>query len=169
MKDRKFNKHNRDKRINTIIEIRSEILTMLRDLGKDLDNGLYASNQRDEIRQEIKEIAQMVRNKDGYMERIKELKPISKNERKINTDLITETRKKAIALLKLKRDNIVATQYDSEELEIIEKEIEETKLLIKEKDRFIIRAKSKLEKDEKVKKRNPYLSKYFKRDDDPEL
>lgn len=161
MKNRKFSKKN-DKEKNTIIEIRKEILIMLRGLSKDLDRELYNSAERTKINEEVKEIALLIRDKDMYTKRMKNLQPLSKEEKYVKDDLIRETRKKVRALLKLKIDAIVPGQYDQEELSIVYDEIEGAKQLVYEKDRLIIH-KSKKDEENDRPKVNPHLAKYFKK------
>lgn len=169
MGNSKYSKDNKNKILNTLIEIRKEILTMLHGLGKDLDRELYNTTEQSRIRQEVKEIAEMVRDKDKYMDKAELLEPLGKNKM-INTDiLINETRKKVKALLKYIRDNIVATQYDPEEFKVVEKELEDVKYLVDVKDRILRSRNLRIVDGDIVKRQNPYLRKYFKMEDDPEV
>ncbi len=160
MKNRKFNKHNREKKVNTIIEIRTEILKLIREFGDDLDRELYDSEDRKFINEEVKQIAKMVRDKDSLVQKANNLPKISKNDREKNDELTEETRMKIVTLLRKKRDSIVVGQYDAEELEIVDRELLEMQYLIKEKDRLVPHLNPKT-KEVKQPKVNPYLSKYF--------
>ena len=167
MKNRKFTKKN-DKKINTIIEIRKEILVMLRDLSKDLDRELYNSDERKKINQEVKEIALLIKDKDMYTRKMENLQPLSKEEMYVKDDLIRETRKKVRSLLRLKIDVIVPGQYDSEELPIVYSEIEDAKRLVYEKDRLIIHEKPDHSDNDPGPKVNPHINKFFKMNDNQE-
>lgn len=163
MKNKKFSKKN-DKEVNTKIEIRKEILVLLRDFSKDLDRELYNSNERLKIHDEVKEIASLIKDKDMFMRRVECLEPLTKEEMYVKDDLIRETRKKVRALLRLKIDSIVAGQYDSEEFKIVFNEVEEAKQLIYEKDRLIIPKKPDYSDSDSAKKRNSHVKKYFNMD-----
>lgn len=56
------------KETNTKIEIRKEILTMIRKKYDDICVGDYDSTELEIVQTELKEIAEMVRDKDRYME-----------------------------------------------------------------------------------------------------
>ena len=157
MKNRKFSKKN-EKEINTIIEIRKEILEMLRDFSNDLDRELYDSSERSRINQEVKEIALLIKDKDSYMKKMEVLAPLSREEMYVKDDLIRDTRKKVKRLLKLKLDVIVPGQYDRVELPIIFDEIEQAMNLLYEKDRLIVHKN----KDKNKPQVNPHLEKFFK-------
>lgn len=168
MKNKKFSKNN-DKKVNTIIEIRKEIFTLLRDLSEDLDRELYNSDERKKINQEVKEIALLIKDKDMYIRKMENLQPLSKKEMYVKDDLIRETRKKVGALLKSKIDVIVPGQYDSVELPIVCSEIEDAKRLVYEKDRLIIHKKPDYSDSDSEPKVNPYLNKYFKMNNNQDL
>ena len=69
MGNRKFSKSNKEKRVNTIIEIRKEILEMLRDLNTDLGWEVTNPEDRAKIDNEVREIAKIISSKDAYMEK----------------------------------------------------------------------------------------------------
>lgn len=166
MKNKKFSKKN-DKEVNTIIEIRKEILVMLRDLSKDLDRELYNSEERAKIHQEVMEIARLIKDKDMFMRRMEHLEPTTKEEMYVKDNLIRETRKKVRALLRLKIDSIVAGQYDRDELVIVLNEIEGAKELVYEKDRLIIPKKPEQEDSNSKPKVNLHINKFFKMSNNP--
>ena len=103
MKKKKFSRKNKDKKVNTIIEIRKEMLQILHNLSENLDRELFTSTQRNTIKAEIREIAEMIRDKDKLMKRVENLGPISRSERVIDNNLIEQTRKNVISLLHKKR------------------------------------------------------------------
>lgn len=178
MKKKKFSRKNKDKKVNTIIEIRKEMLQILHNLSENLDRELFTSTQRNTIKAEIREIAEMIRDKDKLMKRVENLGPISRSERVIDNNLIEQTRKNVISLLHKKRKSIVATQYDLEELEIVDNELTDAEKLIFEKDRIVNKVINRNHEDEKENvhirkyfnipeekpKINPHLQRYFKVD-----
>lgn len=167
MKSRKFSIDNSDKKVNTIIEIRKEILIELHNLCEDIDDEKYGVRGKVLARQEIKSIAEMVRDKDKLMKRAGSLYKISQRDRKKVDPFIKTIRLSAISALKHKKESIVATQYDTEELEIVYRELDESETLILEKDRLIdVREKGTSEK-EQGRKQNPFISKYFKIEENP--
>lgn len=178
MKKKKFSRKNKDKKVNTIIEIRKEMLQILHNLSENLDRELFTSTQRNTIKAEIREIAEMIRDKDKLMKRVENLGPISRSERVIDNNLLEQTRKNVISLLHKKRKSIVATQYDLEELEIVDNELTDAEKLIFEKDRIVNKVINRNHEDEKENvhirkyfnipeeepKINPHLQRYFKVD-----
>lgn len=169
MKNKKFSRHNKDKKVNTIIEIRKEILTTLRDLSEDLDRELFNSKERTKIRRDVREVAEMIRDKDRYMNKVNELDVIPKNELVPHDKLLRDTRRKIKVMLKYKLGAIVSNQYDVEELEIVEQEIYDAMRLIDEKDRLVIRRRCCVNTEDNEMWVNPHLKKHFKMDDGPDM
>lgn len=163
----KFSENNKDKRTNTIIEIRKEILTILRDIGDDLNRELSNFEEQKKISKEVKQIAKLIRDKDMYMKKASDLEKLSKKEMYVKDDLIRETRNRAKILFELNFYNLNVEKYDSEELEIIFNEIEEAKYLLYEKDRLIEPENKEIEKEIRVPT-NPHLKKFFNMDAKPE-
>ncbi len=62
---------------NTIFHIRNAMLKIMHEYAENLDSEVYNTEQRKSIKAEIKEIAEMVRDKDIYMKTLGELKPIA--------------------------------------------------------------------------------------------
>lgn len=147
--------------INIIIGIRKEVLTELRNLCESFDREKYTTVQRKVISQEIREIAELVSEKDSAIKRLEELKN-SKYENTVKEgSLVDIVRKKVINLLKKIRLNILAIEYDGE-YSIIDRELEEIEKIVKEKDRLV---RSKVQDFYRGGTRNPYISKYFKMED----
>ena len=169
MKNRKFSKKNKDKKIHTIIEVRKEILTMLRDISIDVASELSESSGKDKVLLDVKEIAEMIKDKDRYIDKVNELEVIPKSQKYVKDSLIRETRERIKKLLKNKLDSIVATQYDAEELVIVQKEIGDARHLVDEKDRLVIRCKRSINAKKNSTGVNPYLKKYFNMDDGPDM
>lgn len=70
------------KNINTKIEVRKEILEIVRKKYDNICVGDYDSEELEVIQKELKEIAKMVRDKDKYIELMEEYK----NKRDKNID-----------------------------------------------------------------------------------
>ena len=136
MTDNKYSKCNRSKRVNTIIEIRKEILYAIHEACEGLDREVYTLDERDTIKKEFRAIAEMIRDKDKFVRRAICLEKISKKERHQPTPLVAWVRQSTMQMISKKRDSIVATQYDDDELEIVKSELEEMELLVTEKDRL---------------------------------
>lgn len=154
-----------DKRVNTIIEIRKEILEALRKKSDNIDRLIFTREQQKVARQEIREIAEMVSEKDALMEKLKQLCKVSKKRHNQTFCLIYEVRREVADVLHKIKANIVAEQYDKEELEIVLKELKEFELILDEKDRLVGgQARGIILKDatsDELKEINPHLSKYF--------
>ena len=160
MKRKRFSWYDRDKRVNTIIEIRKEMLYEIRKISEGLDREIYTLNERSIARRELRAIAEMIRDKDKLMRIAYVLPKISKNDREKNIPIVSKMREFVIKIFYNKKNDIIATQYDKEELEIVHKELKEMETLVIEKDR--IRPKRGKEIFENTEKRqNPYLNKYF--------
>jgi len=160
-----LNKEN--KRVNTIIEIRKQILEMLHSLCTDIDNEFYKSKERSIIKKDVVEIAEMVRDKDMYMKALDNFGNKCKKDNSQNTKNIKDIRSRVIALLHQKNDSIVATQYDNEEFGIISSELKDLEKMIMVKDKLLLDTNVQLVNDKKLKKVNPFISKFFKMDAGP--
>jgi len=169
MKNKKVCRCNKYKKTNTIIEIRKEMLEIMREFIDDLDNKHSINSQEKSlIMAEVMQIAEMIRDKDKLMPKLEDLSIQDKKNRKVDNETIKETRKKIIESLRKKKDSIIATQYDSEELEIVENELGDVEKLIVEKDRLLVKPSLESEKDKKSKI-NPHLKRFFKMDTENEL
>jgi len=71
-----------NKSINTKIEVRKEILEIIHKKYDNICVGDYNSEELEVIQKELKEIAEMVRDKDKYIELMKEHK--NKKDKNIN-------------------------------------------------------------------------------------
>mgnify|MGYP007101902445 CR=1 FL=1 len=169
MKNKKFSKHNKDKRINTIIEIRKEVLEAIQFKYNNLDFGKYNEEDRKNIRKELREIAELVRDKDIVVEQLEDFESAVRANKNEKVDLIGETRKQVIKMLHFKRDSIIATQYDQEELGIVHQELKEMEDMVIEKDRLFGCSQQKGQCKAENKKRNAHLNKYFNFDAGPNL
>ena len=85
---------NREWLINIIIGIRKEVLTKLRALVDSFDREKYTLAQRKVIRQEITEIAELVREKDSADKKREELRESHFVHSIEEGSLIDEVRKK---------------------------------------------------------------------------
>lgn len=169
MKNKKVCRCNKYKETNTIIEIRKEMLEMMRGFIDDLDSKHSINSQEKSlIKAEVMQIAEMIRDKDKLMLKLEDLSIQDKKDRKVDNETIKETRKKIIESLRKKKDSIIATQYDSEELEIVENELGDVEKLIVEKDRLLVKPSLESKKDKKSKI-NPHLKSFFKMDTENEL
>ena len=152
----------REKIFNTTVEIRKEVMTKIRDYGESLDREKYAKVERDMIRQEGKEIAKMIAEKDRYMNFLALLERDPNTETVKGVGKIYNTRADIVNILKNIQEAIVATQYDKVELQIVERELREMGLLIRNKDRLIrSKAKDIMFENRARRKPNPYILKYF--------
>ena len=152
----------REKIFNTTVEIRKEVMTKIRDYGESLDREKYAKVERDMIRQEGKEIAKMIAEKDRYMNFLALLERDPNTETVKGVGKIYNTRADIVNILKNIQEAIVATQYDKVELRIVERELHEMGLLIRNKDRLIrSKAKDIMFENRARRKPNPYILKYF--------
>ena len=152
---------NREWLINIIIGIRKEVLTKLRALVDSFDREKYTLAQRKVIRQEITEIAELVKEKDSAVKKREELRESHFVHSIEEGSLIDEVRKKAIKQLHEIRKNILAIEYDGE-YAIIDKELNDIENLVNDKDKLI---RSRVSTYYRGGKMNPYLSKYFKMDE----
>ena len=168
MKNKKICRSNKYKETNTIIEIRKEMLEMMREFTDDLGSKHSINSQEKSlIKAEVIQIAEMIRDKDKLMLKLEDISVEGKNDRKIDDEIIKDTRKKIIDLLRKKKDSVVATQYDSEELEIVENELKDVEKLIIEKDRLIVKQSLESPKNKKSEI-NPHLKRFFKMNPEPE-
>lgn len=126
---------------NTIYYIRTLMLKIMHEYGENLDREVYDTKQRTSIKAEIKEIAEMIRDKDNYMKTYENLDTIRKDERMPIDQLTKETRDNMIKLLHNERNKIVATQYSSKELKVVDQELKDVEKLIKEKDRVLLKTR----------------------------
>lgn len=163
------NKDDKNKIINTIIEIRKDILIVLRKKCDNIDRLIDNESQQSIARQEIREIAEMVSEKDSIMEKLKQLNNQKKCGYNQTFSLIYSVRDDIIDTINSIKSNIVVAQYDEEELEIVYKELKEFELMIKDKDRLVASlARGEILKNatsEELSRINPHLSKYFCMDD----
>ena len=151
--------------INAIIGVRREVLFRLRALSDSFDREKYTKAQRTAISQEIREVAEMVSEKDSFMERREQIKDIPFENNVKQDSLIGITRAKIKKMLNDIRESILTIEYDREYC-VIDRELKEIEQLVEEKDRFI---HSKVPGYYAGGKVNPYISKYFNVDDDPEI
>lgn len=169
----KFSKYNRDKLVNTIIETRKEILEALRLKSDNLDREVYNKAERKIIKQEIREIAEMVSMKDVFIKNLKQLDRIKKIGDNTPFSTVYRTRRDAINILHDIRNDIIATQYDEEELAIVEQELNDVELMITDKDRLVVgKARQELlieASPAELKRMNPHLGRFFKMDIDPNI
>ncbi len=155
----------RDWLINIIIGIRKQVLIELRALGESFDREKYTKVQRDAINQEIREIAELVSEKDSEIKRLEILKNCEYDNKIKEGSLIDVVRKKVVTLLNKMRVNVLAVEYDGE-YSIIDRELKEIEDMVKNKDRLV---RSKVQYYYRGGTRNPYISRYFKIDDKPEI
>lgn len=155
----------RDWLINIIIGIRQEVLMKLRALSESFDREKYTMVQRNAINQEIREIAELISEKDSTIKRVDELKDSIYGEKIKEGSLIDIVRKKVIDLLNKIRANVLAVEYD-DEYSIIDRELKEIEKIVKEKDKLVC---TKNQCYYRGKTRNPHISKYFKIDETPEI
>ena len=163
----KFN-NNPEKRewlISIIIGIRKEVLIKLRKLSDSYDREKYTSSQRKAIAKEIKEIAELVSEKEKHQKKMEE-KNESKYLEKVKAGSLVDTvRNDVLMLLNEIRAGVLAIEYDGE-YAIIDKELTDIAELVKNKDRLI---RSGVQYYYRGGKENPYLRNFFKIDDNPEL
>lgn len=154
-----------DKEINTIIEIRKDILVTLRKQSDNIDRIINNKSEQSIAKQEIKEIAEMVSEKDALMAELRQLNKVPKSAYNQTFSLIYSVRNEVISAIHKIESNIIATQYDEEELRIVFKELKEFELMIKEKDRiFAGQARGQVLKTatlDELNRINPHISRYF--------
>mgnify|MGYP007056163808 CR=1 FL=1 len=168
MKNKKFSRNNKNKRVNTIIEIRKEVLEMIRSIGDTIDLDLHTEKNQKIIKKELREIAEMVRDKDRLIERLEELKVNKKKIKEDEKSLTNQIKAQVIIMLHARRKNIIATQYDEEELAIIDLELNEIERMVREKERLIKR-KNQDGQGKSNGRINPHMSRYFKMDCGPNI
>ena len=161
-------KNNPEKRewlISIIIGIRKEVLIKLRELSDSYDREKYTLSQRKAIAKEIEEIAELVSEIARNKEKLEEKKDYKSANTLKEGSLIYSVRKDVLQLLDKIRESILALEYDGE-YSIIDKELNDIKDLVKNKDRLI---RSGVQYYYRGGKENPYLRKFFKIDENPEL
>ena len=168
MKKKKICRGNKNKETNTIIEIRKEILEMLREFHDKIDDKFLSKQEKDSCKAEVRQIAEIIRDKDKYMLKLERLGKAKKSEKEINDENINKIRTQIIGLLYKKRNSITMNQYDSKEFQIIDKELMETEKLITEKDRIWVKSERSIQEYKKPAI-NPHLYKFFKMEPENEL
>ena len=167
MRKRKFLKSDIDtKRAFTIIEIRKQILADIAKKYDNIDRDVYTAEERKIIGNELKSHAEMVRDKDFLMEVVYSLKKISRKEKQRPAPLVEMVRESVIDMLRRKWNGTRAEYYDSDELPIVQKELEEIETLIIEKDR--VRPTFHGIAHEK-KGKNAHVNKFFNLDLEPNV
>ena len=164
MTEQKEDIEKREWLVNIIIGIRKEVLVKLRALMDSFDREKYTFAQRSAISQEIREIAELVSEKDSFMKRREQIQGIPFENKVKKGSLIDITRTEARNLLNEIRNGILAIEYDGE-YAIIDKELSEIELLVGDKDRLIY---SRVQSYYAGGKVNPHIAKYFKMDDAPD-
>lgn len=160
MEDNKYSANNENKLSNTRIELRKEVLKDIRRLCDKVATERYSEQELKIIIKELKEIAEMIRDKDSMMEVRQELE--SRKNKIPQSELIIQVRKQIIETIKLKKDVIVG-QYDSEELEVVGQNVDEMIGLIQDKDSIMEVLNQK--KVAPKSRENPHISKIFKLDE----
>lgn len=149
--------------VNIIIGTRKNVLAELRKLDDSFDREVYTMAQKKAISQELREIAEIVSEKDSMMKRRKELENIEVNEYAKGNSLVEMTRQEVKKMLRKMKDGILAM---GREHSIIEQELSEIELLVEEKDKLI---RTKVQDFCPKKKSNPHTEKYFKICDSQEV
>lgn len=164
MEDSNYDVEKRDWLINIIIGIRKEVLSKLRALSDSFDREIYTTAQRNVISQEIREIAEMVSEKDSIMKKRENLNNVKYTPGVEGNNLIEITRAKVIELLNAIREGVLVIDYDGE-YSIVDKELSDIESLVKNKDEIV---HSKILSCNTERKTNPHVNKYFKISDAPE-
>lgn len=157
MGNNKYSSNNENKLSNTKIELRKEVLNDVRALCDKVKEERYSEHEFKILIQELKEIAEMIRDKDSMMEVRQELKSRKSTIR--NSEAIIEVRNRIMEQIKNKKD-ITVNQYDAEELEVILQEVKEMIELIQDKD--VIMKALEQKKVEVQFGENKSVSKFFK-------
>ncbi|MBQ3408412.1 MAG: hypothetical protein IJH12_04310 [Clostridia bacterium] len=170
MENSKYSEDKRDWLINIIIDIRKDVLQLLRAKSDGLDREVYTKAEMTAITQEIKEIAKMVSEKDSFMNRFEELGDVLTNKQeKIADGLIDKIRAEIIVMLKNIRNDFCTMEY-IDEYPIIDRELKDIELLISDKDRLVqTKVQGYYASSKSGVKKNPYISKYFKIDNNPNI
>ena len=155
----------RDWLINIIIGVRQEVLVKLRALSDSFDREKYTTVQRNAINQEIREIAELVSEKDSAIKRLEESKGSYFNSNVKEGSLVDIIRKKVIEILNEIRDGIFAIEYDGE-YSIIDRELKDIEAIVRDKDRLV---HSEVQCYYRGGTQNPHLSRYFKLDDEQDI
>ena len=142
MEDNKYSANNENKLSNTKIELRKAVLNDIRELCDKVKSERYSEQALTVIIQELKEIAEMIRDKDSMMQ-IREKLESRKSTIKLS-ELIIEIRHRISEIIKTKRD-VTVNQYDEEELEVVRQEVEEMIELIQDKDLIMSMSKGKIQ------------------------
>ena len=168
MKNKKICKGNKNKETNTIIEIRKEMLDMLRKFHDKIDDKSLCEQDKEKCKAEVRQIAEIIRDKDKYMLKLERLSKISKSEKESSDENINKIRSQIIGLLYKKRNSITTNQYDSKELQIVDRELIETERLIIEKERIWVK-QNRNDVQHRKSGINPHLYRFFKMEPENEL
>lgn len=161
MNNNKIREPNTEKILCAIIQIRKRILHAIREKCDGMEREVYTRAERECASKEYRAVAELIRDKDELTPRALRLPKIREKDRINLHPIIEKVRLDAIGIVQEKRNNIVATQYDEEELAVVEKELDEIELLIKEKDRIRPRFITDICGNEGAQNYNPHLNNFF--------
>ena len=130
----------------------------LRALSDSYDREIYTMSQKNAIELEIREIAELVSEKEKALERRESINRSVYVPEVKEGSLVDMVRKDALKLLKEIKEGILAVEYDGE-YAIVDRELSELADLIKDKDRLI---RSKVQYFYRGGTENPHLKEYFK-------